>query len=195
MSGDKYQNFEDLRLHEAEGKDFAIRLESLDVPVAVIAPHGGKIEPGTSQIATAIATGKYNLYCFEGCKRSGNCDLHITSTHFDEPRCRELIARCDVNVAVHGLDGKHQGVDVGGLDRALRDQISASLRSAGFEVSVVTSGHHAAVGRSNICNQGRSGAGVQLEITRGLRDALTADEARLGVFARAVQQAIDVNVI
>lgn len=68
------------------------------------------------------------------------------------------------------------------------------LRSVGFEASVVTSGRHAAVSPLNICNRGRSGAGAQLEITRGVRDALKADKACLDAFAGAVQRAIDMKV-
>jgi hypothetical protein len=70
--------------------------------VAIIAPHGGKIEPWTSAIATAIAADDYCLYCFEGRKRRENRDLHITSTHFDEPQCLTLVSGCDQVVAVHG---------------------------------------------------------------------------------------------
>jgi phage replication-related protein YjqB (UPF0714/DUF867 family) len=53
--------------------------------VAVIAPHGGGIEPGTSELATAIAGDDFSLYLFEGLKSAGNGELHITSTNFDEP--------------------------------------------------------------------------------------------------------------
>jgi len=131
LSGDRYRNFDNLRRHEDEGADFAIRIvKRRGMPAVVIAPHGGKIELGTSEIAAAIAADTYNLYCFEGRKKSENRRaLHITSTNFDEPRCLELIALCDVVVAVHGLQGGHKGIDVGGLDQELRCQISANLRS------------------------------------------------------------------
>lgn len=191
MCADKYRNFEHLKAHEAEGTDFAICVETRDGPVVVIAPHGGKIETGTSQIATAIAARKHSLYCFEGRKKTNNSDLHITSTTFDEPSGRKLVARCDTVVAVHGLEGEVERIDVGGLDQKLRDRIAANLQRAGFKAAIVTSGPHSAISGENICNRGRTGAGAQLEITRGLRDALKADEARLQVFARAIQDAID----
>jgi phage replication-related protein YjqB (UPF0714/DUF867 family) len=191
MCADKYRNFEHLKAHEVEGTDFAICVETRDGPVAVIAPHGGKIETGTSQIATAIAAGKHSLYSFEGHKKTNNRDLHITSANFDEPRGRELVARCDTVVAVHGLEDEVERIDIGGLDQKLRDRIAANLQRAGFKAGIVTSGPHAAISGDNICNRGRAGAGAQLEITRSLRDALKADEARLEVFARAVQDAID----
>ena len=40
--------------------------------VAIIAPHGGKIEPGTSEIVRSIAAEDYNFCAFEGIKPAGN---------------------------------------------------------------------------------------------------------------------------
>ena len=194
MSQDKYRNFKELSTYEEEGVDFAIRRQSTEAPVAIIAPHGGKIEPGTSQVAAAIAEADYNLYCFEGLKKNGNGNLHITSTNFDEKRCRTMVVGCDVVVAVHGLAGDQEGVDVGGLDWELRDAIAAKLQGAGFTAKAVASGSHAAIDQQNICNRGRSGGGAQLEITRGLRDALMADQSRMRAFAQAVQLAIGEKV-
>jgi phage replication-related protein YjqB (UPF0714/DUF867 family) len=98
---DRYPNFE--MLPRAERADnFCIDCRRRPSPVAIIAPHGGKIEPGTSIIAAAIAADDYCLYCFEGRKCQGNRYLHITSTHFDEPQCLTLISGCDQVVAVHG---------------------------------------------------------------------------------------------
>jgi phage replication-related protein YjqB (UPF0714/DUF867 family) len=166
-------------------------MEQRNGPVAVVAPHGGKIETGTSEVAAAIAADRHSLYRFEGCKKANNRGLHITSTKFNEPRCLDLIAASDTVIAVHGLKGHVERVDVGGLDAKLRDRIAANLQRAGFKTGIVTTGSHAAIDRNNICNRGRSRAGVQLEITRALRDALKTDDARLQVFARAVQDAID----
>jgi poly-gamma-glutamate hydrolase-like protein len=59
---------------------------------ALVAPHGGGIEPGTSELADAIAASDLSFYTFEGLKPSGNTDLHITSTRFDEPMCLTLLA-------------------------------------------------------------------------------------------------------
>ena len=53
--------------------------------VAVAAPHGGGIEPGTSEVALAIAGADLSYYLFEGRKAEGNGDLHVTSTNFDDP--------------------------------------------------------------------------------------------------------------
>jgi len=117
MAGDKYGSFDELRSREREGADFRIRVMPRETLAAIIAPHGGMIEPGTSDIAAAIAGNYYGLYCFEGLRDRPHRDLHITSANFREPKCVELVGGCDLVVAVHGLAGKkRQLVEVGGLD-------------------------------------------------------------------------------
>jgi phage replication-related protein YjqB (UPF0714/DUF867 family) len=187
---DRYANFAELSRSEREGVDFRICCTRRELGVAIIAPHGGKIEPATSQIASAIAGAEYSVYCFEGMKPSGNSALHITSENFDEPRCVELVSTSDYVVTVHGLSGTNEAIDVGGLDQALRDSICACLVGGGFTAQVIESGAHAGIDPRNICNRGSRGAGVQLEISRGLRDALTGQPLRMADFASAVRSAI-----
>ena len=161
-------------------------------PVAVIAPHGGKIEPATSEMTAAIAGALYSSYYFEGLRSGPHSHLHITSTKFDEPKCLALISMLDLVVAVHGLAGRREAIDVGGLDHQLRDLINGILHAAGFDSKIVTSGSHAATSKSNIFDKGRRGAGVQLEITKGLRDDFMqgARSRKLADFADAVANAI-----
>ena len=192
MARDLYGSFDELRRHEREGIDFRICVTQRGPPVAVIAPHGGKIEPATSEITAAIAGALYSSYYFEGLWSRPHSHLHITSTKFDEPKCLALISMCDLVVAVHGLAGRRKAIDVGGRDHQLRDLIDANLHAAGFDSKIITSGSHAATSRSNICNKGRRGAGVQLEITKALRDDFMqgARSRKLADFADAVANAI-----
>lgn len=136
---------------------------------AVIAPHGGAIEAGTSEIARAIAGEDFHLYLFEGIKPKRNYeDLHLTSQRFDDPQCLRLLAECDVVVAVHGCLADGERVLVGGLDGALKTDIARALRDAGLTVE--TDGHKfPAVDQDNVCNRGRRGRGVQLELSGALR--------------------------
>jgi phage replication-related protein YjqB (UPF0714/DUF867 family) len=46
----------------------------------------------------------------------------------------------------------------------------------------------------NICNRGKSGQGVQLEISRKVRDLLRNDKKQLKVFSDAVRSAIQQNL-
>jgi phage replication-related protein YjqB (UPF0714/DUF867 family) len=47
----------------------------------------------------------------------------------------------------------------------------------------------------NICNRGRLKRGVQLEISRKLRDALKANRDLLQAFANALQRAIQLYIV
>jgi phage replication-related protein YjqB (UPF0714/DUF867 family) len=167
---DKYGSFSDLENSEREGVDFRVRLCHRSSTVAIIAPHGGRIEKGTSEIAEAIAGEGYNLYCFEGMKPQRNWALHITSTRFNEPRCVDLVSACDVVVAVHGCKGADRTIYMGGLDDDLREAIRERLRRAGFATDSRPS--LLGIGPDNICNRGRRRRGVQLEISKALRTAL-----------------------
>ena len=65
---DKYPNFEALSREKIEGRDYRIVVEheGRSRAIAVIAPHAGKIEPGTSVLAREIAGDDYCIYLFEG---------------------------------------------------------------------------------------------------------------------------------
>ena len=56
----KYTNYDELRQNERENVDYAIFHRGADSQIAVMAPHGGGIEPGTIDIADAMA-GNYIL--------------------------------------------------------------------------------------------------------------------------------------
>ena len=170
---DRYQNFRMLRRSEPTSA-FRIAVHRRPSPVAVIAPHGGKIERGTSAIAVAIAASDYCLYSFEGRKPARNRDLHITSTHFDEPRCLRLISVCDHVVAIHGCKGDEQLVYLGGRDLVLGIAIREYLHAAGIMTGNHDNPNLKGTDPNNICNRGRRRKGVQLEITSGLRSSLMA---------------------
>jgi len=116
----EFSNFNELCLHRAEGRDFQIRKKGSRV--AITAPHGGTIEPVTSKLAEATAGASFNWYCFEGLKGNRG-KLHITSSNCDEPQCLELIAPCDIVVALRGRKDEEDPatVFVGGLNEVQRD--------------------------------------------------------------------------
>lgn len=192
---DKYRSFAELSQAERAGVDFRVYVRRTLERVAIIAPHGGKIEPGTSEIAAAIAGHAYSLYCFEGLKRRRNTDLHITSTRFDEPRCLNLVSGCDHIVAVHGCRGRNPRVFLGGRDDDLRDAIRDRLEAAGFRTDFHSNRALQGVDPYNICNRGHRGRGVQLEVTRGLREAITdgkGDQAMIDLVS-ALRSAIEAS--
>ena len=171
MRQDTYSCFAELKNHEELNKDYKISISDVGSGVTIIAPHGGKIEPGTSDIAKRIATQIFNYYCFEGIKTEKNGRLHITSHNFDEPMAVKLISKSHVVVAIHACTGNERFVYLGGRDKMLEEVIADELESRGI---IVPKGHGRFKGLNpgNICNRGENKKGVQLEITRGLRDDL-----------------------
>jgi phage replication-related protein YjqB (UPF0714/DUF867 family) len=198
---DKYSCFEELSAHEARGSGYEIRWRRGRSGIAVLSIHGGGIEPGTSEIADAIADADHSFYTFRGMKRSGNRDLHITSTTFDEPSALEIVRCSETIISIHGSREEEEVVHVGGLDSGLRQCIEARLLLAGFKIPPESWSFYPESGdrypvscttasaeklkrsfpmemrlkgldKRNICNRSRRAGGVQLEISRGLRAAV-----------------------
>ena len=166
---DKYHSFHELARHAPRHWWRVVPREVPESDVLVIAPHGGGIENGTSELAAAIAGEEHNLYCFEGLKAFGNRELHVTSHRFDDPLALRLAARCAIVVSVHGCKG-HSAIHVGGLDQTLIGALTAAFVSAQYPAT--SDGHpYPAIHPRNICNRSRRGCGVQLEFTAEFRGA------------------------
>jgi phage replication-related protein YjqB (UPF0714/DUF867 family) len=185
MALDRYSGFEELQRHETLNKDYSLSIRNAGSRVTIMAPHGGKIEPGTSDLARRIAGKNYNLYCFEGIKEKNNARLHITSHRFDEPGAVKLAAKSEVVVGVHACTGTAGQVHIGGLNKKLGSLIAGELQVRGIGIS---RDHPRFQGSNpaNICNRGATGMGVQLEVTRDLRD----DHQKIKMVARAVRAAL-----
>ena len=167
---ENFRSFSELASATQEGIDFRRVVRPTASGIAVIAPHGGNLEPGASEIAALIAGQELSLYSFVSLKQEGDLSLRITSTRFDDPKCVEICAISDRVISVHGCPGEEKAVYVGGLDLDLGKEIIFSLRRAGIQSDI----DHVYRGQSrdNICNKGRTRAGVQLEITQALRQEL-----------------------
>lgn len=170
---DTYTNFAELAQHETAGLDYIIRWRYGRSPLAVIAPHGGGIEVGTAELADAVAGSEHSFYAFSGIKAGGNGVLHITSHRFDEPTGLRVVARVEVALAIHGHhDRTNEFIAVGGRNGALKERIQQNLAAAGFDVSTANQNGLQAKHPQNLCNRCRSGRGVQLEISRAVREKM-----------------------
>nr|WP_145545250.1 poly-gamma-glutamate hydrolase family protein [Variovorax boronicumulans] len=184
-----FHSFAELAAENVEGVDYRIKLEQrTGAKVAVVAPHGGLIEEFTSEIATGIAGAEFSLYLFEGCRQSENyAALHLTSHYFDEPACLKLVSTCDEVLTVHGCRGDDPVVLLGGLDKVLTAQIAGSLTRAGLQN--FTEGHRfPATHPKNICNRGRNGMGVQMELSHGFRESFQLREKLVTAVRTALLQ-------
>lgn len=199
---DKYSSYADLAAHETEGVDYS--RTAVTVPGATwcaIAIHGGGIERGSGEMAAQVAGAFMSRYEFAGLKSSGNVDLHLTSTVFDEPLGVALVAAHSRCLSFHGYVGTAGVAEtaIGGLDSVLVARVTAELLAAGFAV-VTAPSEIAGTDPANICNKTSTSAGVQLEMSRALRDSFfpggaTSTGAAAGRtdtfyrYARAVQRA------
>jgi phage replication-related protein YjqB (UPF0714/DUF867 family) len=168
---DKYGSFDELAANEPEGVTWSREWWFNDISdVAHIAIHGGGIEQGTTEAARAGACGSHNYFSFLGRKSSGNSELHVTSTKFDEPNLVALQARMARTVSWHGFAGTEKVTQVGGLDEEYALWIRRSLEAAGF-VAVSASSEIGGRSPDNIANKNLRGAGVQLEVSTAQRSA------------------------
>ena len=167
---DVYRNFVELNGTEREDIDFRISaVKRKGSSTVIVAPHGGAIEPGTSEVAKEVANNDLSLAIFEGIKPKNNKRLHITSTNFDEPRCLELVQKSDTVVAIHGEGSDELSVFLGGRDVELAAKLKSVLDWHGYAVKTHENSDLHGLNEANICNRGRHGVGIQLELSSGLR--------------------------
>ncbi|HJU01096.1 MAG TPA: poly-gamma-glutamate hydrolase family protein [Actinomycetes bacterium] len=171
----------------------------------VLAPHGGGIERGTSELCLAVAGHHpanlpitppagvtYDYWMFEGIRPDRNNDLHVTSTGCDDVVAVLLCAGALGAVSLHGFQPRspigpdEQVVLVGGLvpqggENPLRSELLDGLVAAGFDArDAATPGNGEVDGDSecNIVNRTRLGKGAQLELSEPLRDAMFGTNTR-----------------
>jgi len=159
----------------------------------IIAPHGGGIEFGTSELCLAIAgyhpatlavrpgTGvTYDYWMFEGLRADNNSVLHVTSTNCDDGVAVSLCAGALNALALHGFSASRAGLPedaqvvlVGGRNAALKQHLLEELAAA--ELNAIDAvDHHDLNGNEveNIVNRTLLGMGGHLELTGPLREAM-----------------------
>jgi phage replication-related protein YjqB (UPF0714/DUF867 family) len=176
---DRYASYEELRQNEHEDH-FQILCYEGTSGVAVLAPHGGGIEPGTTEIAKGVAGTEHTFYAFAGLKPSGNRDLHIASTNFDEPIGLEIACKAQRVVTIHGCINKEKIVHIGGLDNDLKNKVAAGLSAGGFLVTESPDLALQGASPNNICNRSKTRCGVQIEVSSGLRHLMFESLGRKG---------------
>lgn len=153
----------------------------------VMAIHGGGIEPGTSEIALAVAgyhpdtlvasvdnLGLHDFWLFEGVLSSGNSKLHVTASHYDEPIATELVQNVRRCISLHGCsDTEANGkIQIGGRDLELRDIVLEELNIAKIPAEITTNENLGGISLDNIANRTEILGGVQLEMGASYRSSL-----------------------
>ena len=171
-----------------------------DVPkTTILAPHGGGIEPGTSELCLAVAGYHpaglpqippagvtYDYWMFEGVRERGNAELHVTAVGCDDGVAVSLCAGSLNALALHGFQPGPPDMSeddlvvlVGGGNITLRGYLLEGLRTADFDAR--DAGQHGELdgdAKCNIVNRTLLGLGAQLELSTPLRDAMFAEHSR-----------------
>ncbi|MEV0963255.1 poly-gamma-glutamate hydrolase family protein [Streptomyces sp. NPDC049910] len=168
-----YTSYAELAAAETEGVDYERRTVAVTGATwTSIAIHGGGIEGGSGEMAREVGLNLMTHYEFAGLKNTGNGALHITSTLFDEPTCVALVAPSRRTLSFHGYTGTTGLAEtaIGGLDTVMVARVTDALTAAGFRVITAPS-EIAGTNPDNICNENANSAGVQLEMSRALRES------------------------
>jgi phage replication-related protein YjqB (UPF0714/DUF867 family) len=172
---DLYANYAALAAATTEGVDYTrTAITPTGSTWCAIAIHGGGIEAGSGEMAREVAQAGTRMayYEFAGIRAANNTDLHITASNFDEPQGVALVTASKRCLSFHGMTGT-DGVPqtaIGGLDATLVTALTGALTRAGFAVTTTPS-ELAGTDPTNICNKTSTSAGVQLEMSRALRDS------------------------
>lgn len=164
----------------------------------ILAPHGGGIETGTSELCLAIAgyhpadltpsNPVHDYWMFEGLRAANNGELHVTSAHCDDHVARALAAGSLNAIGLHGckesqagLPDGTQAVLVGGRNSAFKSRLITRLTTAGIRaIDAANVPDLNGDDPANIANRTLRGAGAQLEITTPLRHAMFGTNTRAG---------------
>ena len=171
-----------------------------DVPkTTILAPHGGGIEPGTSELCLAVAGYHpanlpqfpsagvtYDYWMLEGLRAGGNAELHVTSVGCDDGVAVSLCAGSLNALSLHGFQPRppdmssgDQVVLAGGGNTALRGYLLDGLCGAGFDARDAGQlGELDGSATCNIVNRTLLGMGAQLELSTPLRDAMFTEHSR-----------------
>ena len=163
----------------------------------IIAPHGGAIEPGTSELCLAVAGYNpamlpetppagltYDYWMFEGLRPNRNDELHVTSTGCDDEIALALCGGALRALSLHGFEldpGEVHNVLVGGAaDETQRKDLRDALNGAGFKAILPGAGDGEIDGNKhcNIVNRTRLGVGIQLELSLPLRQSMFGEFTR-----------------
>lgn len=192
-----YSSFADLYASE-EATDYAIKATDRGKATTILALHGGGIERGTSELVEALkGYGKYNTYVFEGLKATDNGSLFLRATDFDEPTATKLVKNSDYTVSVIGAAGDDEVTYIGGQNKLLAEIIRLHLITKGYRVKTLSVPDRiAGVMNSNIVNKNKlfnddfKLGGVQIAISKGLRDKLVADSSTLNDYSGSINAAL-----
>lgn len=167
---DFYADLYSLKADLKQGTDYVIYCRPGTSGVTVVAPHGGNIESGTSELARAIAGNEHNLFDFVFMNGPFRYRGHVTSTNFMDERLAALLSRSRICVSLHRMRDKHQKIYLGGRNRELKELASERLSAMGF-ITELEPPRLQGVDKRNFVNLA-SECGLQVEIPEPVAESL-----------------------
>lgn len=170
----EFPNFSALK--NARRDSYKIEKKVHDKRFLIFTPHGGGIEPGTTEICKWFSRASFSYYSFTAI--GDNCkELHITSHNFDEPELLKLLQGHLYAVSFHGMTDRKKrdynaDVFLGGLHVELRNRLKKKLIEKGFNVATADEFRRsrlAALSPNNVTNRCSNKRGIQIEISESLR--------------------------
>lgn len=182
---DKYRSMIELKQNENE---WSIITSKKPHPILSLAPHGGSIEAGTSELALLVSQKlQCSYYTFKGQLDTGNSSLHVTSTHYDEPAALDISETSEYTISIHGyVDTKQSITYIGGTNIELINLVKKYLQIGEFNV-IDAPDYLGGRGRRNIANKNINKSSVQLELSTKQRRDLFID----GDFSTSNRENID----
>lgn len=158
---------------------YRIRWRAGAYSALIMAPHGGFIECGTSELADSVADTIFWFYAFEGINKKNNFTiLHIPSTAFNESIWHSISSKVNFTLAIHGIKGDiRDPILIGGRDLEGRDEFCRIFSLYGFRAIACSGGPYGGIHPDNVVNRNAKGMGIQIEIPRGLRNAFLKDSS------------------
>ncbi|WP_375434134.1 poly-gamma-glutamate hydrolase family protein [uncultured Hymenobacter sp.] len=168
--------------------------------IFIMAPHGGSIESGTTELALATAgftsdfngqpatSQTYDYFIFNGINpNKQNGKLHVTASHYDDPVATELASNSTISLSFHGCTDNqpnestgmgYKACLIGGLDKPFKELLEARLVGAGFNAYITSQEMLDGNLAKNIINKNKRNAGAQFELTSTFRESLYGVNSR-----------------
>lgn len=184
----KISSYKELSAAKKEGIDFEVKTRSVPGNTLVMAIHGGKLEPGTTELTDAVAGKKYSFYSFTALT-DDYVGLHLTSTDFDEPRLAALSQVAEKCLSLHGLGDDEADFCVGGANVQKRKAYVSLLaqKFPKWRSCELCCPPNSGTSKNNVVNRCKQD-GVQIEMGQSLRNELKQNPLFLKELSKVLQE-------
>lgn len=173
---DHFKSMTQLFSHTKEGTDWKKEIKKTNSNVIIVAPHGGNLEKGTTELTKLVANqNHYNYYSFTVLNHTNPEKFHVTSPHYNDPTLLNMVKSKDFAISIHGAKGTKPVIYLGGLDTPLKQAIKHELLKQHFIVKPSPT-YLGGDLKENFVNRDFKDKGVQIELSTAFRKSLFINE-------------------